>query len=364
MPDPDTLCGYSLPDVRSSLRTSIDRRDARAAHRWTAELVATPGAVGSLWSSYWMAWAAAQGAGSASPTLPILLKQGWAEIATKAQEYGGDWVAFRNDSDVRASAADMTIRLLTQSRQTPVVWPSKELILYDVGTMRDSSPPSAADGPVVMAVWQRNEDAMEFRMMAGRWLTFLESGDLRAALSAVAWTLLPTAQQGLPQPLKMAERGPASVGTAKARASPLWFWLEVGRQWLLQRGTTVHRGWHTMHVAISEAFRQNYKRWTAPDRMRLLLAWILQLRASLLPQPAELWTAPPIHINGAEIDLSYKEVAAELADPVTAIQVAEKKPGKTKEDDGKKAALTRAEAKMAEADAAVYAALGFTPEDI
>lgn len=360
MPESDTLCGYSLSDVRASLRTSLDRRDARAAHRWTAELVATPGAVGSLWSSYWMAWAIAQGAGAASPTLPILLKQSWTEIADKAHTLG-DWVVFRNDVDVRSAAAIMTIRLLTQARQTPVVWPSKELILYDVGTMRENPAPAAADGPAVLAVWQRNDDAMELRMMAGRWLTFLESGDLRAALSAVAWTLLPQAQQGLAQQLKIAARGPAAL-PAKARTSPLWFWLEVGRQWLLQR-PTLHRGWHTMHVAITEAFQQNYKRWSAVDRMRVLLAWILQLRASLLPQPADLWTAAPVHLQGSEIDLPYKEVAAELADPQTVIQAtATKKTEKAQKP--KDATVTRAEAKMAEADALIYAKLGLSEADI
>jgi hypothetical protein len=121
-----------------------------------------------------------------------------------------------------------------------------------------------------------------------------------------------------------------------------------------------------MHVAIAEAFQQNYKRWTAADRMRILLAWILQLRASLVPQPADLWTASPVHIHGADIDLPYKEVAAELADPNVAIQ----KPAtaaavaKTAASDEKKAVMSKAEAKMAEADAAVYAALGLTAEDI
>jgi hypothetical protein len=309
-----------------------------------------------------MAWAVAQGAGSASPTVPILLKQGWAEIADKAHTHGC-WIAFRNDHEVRSTAADITSSLLEQTRQPPVVWPSKELILYDVGAMRDSSPPAAVDGPAVLAVWQRNEDAMELRMMAGRWLTFLEAGDLRAALSAVAWTLLPSAQQGLPLPLKVAARGSATL-PAKARSSPLWFWLEVGRQWLLHR-SSLHRGWHTMHVAIAEAFQQNYKRWTAADRMRILLAWILQLRASLVPQPADLWTAAPVHIHGADIDLPYKEVAAELADPSAAI-VGQKPTAaaKTAASDEKKAVMSKAEAKMAEADAAVYAALGLTAEDI
>ena len=148
MPEPDTICGYGLADVRKTLRESIDRRDRRAAQRWTAELVATPGAVGSLWASYWMAWAAA---GSVSPTLPILLKQDWTMIATKAQELQ-DWTAFRNDAIVRARTAEMTTRLLEQPRQTPVIWPSKEITLYDVGNMRSASPPVATDGPVVLTV--------------------------------------------------------------------------------------------------------------------------------------------------------------------------------------------------------------------
>ena len=48
----DTLCGYAIVDVRKSLVEAIDRRDRRAAHRWAAELVATPAAVGSLWAAF------------------------------------------------------------------------------------------------------------------------------------------------------------------------------------------------------------------------------------------------------------------------------------------------------------------------
>lgn len=118
MPEPDTICGYALADVRKSLREAIDHRDRRAAHRWAAELVVTPGAVGSLWASYWLAWAAAQGAGSASPTIPILLKQTWSSITNAAHDLG-DWAAFRNEPEIRACVAETTTRLLDQSRQTP-----------------------------------------------------------------------------------------------------------------------------------------------------------------------------------------------------------------------------------------------------
>jgi len=352
MPEPDTICGYALADVRKSLREAIDHRDRRASYRWAAELVVTPGAVGSLWASYWLAWATAQGAGSASPTLPILLKQTWTSITDAAHELQ-DWTAFRNEPDVRACVAEMTTRLLDQPRQTPVVWPSKEIILYDVGTMRSTSPPVATDGPAVLAVWQRNNDAMEIRMMAGRFLASLETGDLRGCLSAIAWTLLPPAQQGLPLPLKCAERGPSAL-PAKARTSPLWFWLDIGREFLKQR-QGLHRGWPTMHSAISDAFRQNYKRWTVADRMRLLLAWVLQLRASLLPAPSELWTTAPIQQNLADIDLPYKEIAVEMADPNTVLLRSTSKPKEVTQK-------SRSEAKMAEADAAVMAAMGLTED--
>ena len=355
MPEPDTICGYNLADIRKSLREAIDHRDRRASHRWAAEMVATPGAVGSLWASYWLAWATAQGAGSASPTLPILLKQSWGTIADAAHELQ-DWTAFRNESQVRALVAETTSRLLDQPRQTPVVWPTKEITLYDVGNMRSTQPPVATDGPVVLTAWKRNEDAMEVRMMAGRFLTSLETGDLRGALSAIAWTLMPPAQQGLPQPLKCAERGPAAL-TAKIRASPLWFWLELGGHWLRSR-QGIHRGWPTMHAAIADAFRQNYKRWTPVDRMRLLLAWVLQLRASLLPQPAELWTANPVQQQLAEIDLPYKEIAAELANPNSVLLKPDQKIVQ-KEVSQK----SKSESKMAEADAAIMAAMGLTEDE-
>ncbi len=363
MPDHDTICGYGLADVRKSLCTSIDRRERRAAQRWTAELVATPGAVGSLWAAYWLAWAAAQGAGSASPTIPILLKQTWGSISTVAAQhvnYGEGWPAFRNDPQVRAAGTEMTARLLAQARQTPVVWPSKEIIQHDIATARESAPPPHADSQIVMRVWVRDEDHMELRMCAGRFIDAIERGELRQALSVVAWSLLPPASQNLQAPLKVGERGPAAL-TPKQRASPLWFWLELGRS-LLQSRPTLHRGWPTMHNAIAEAFKLHYKRWTAAERMRMLLAWILQLRASYTAQPESLWTAPPMSHTIHEIDLPYKEIAAELANPDAPIIRKDKAPEPEKES--KRAAAERMEARLHEADAAILAAMGLSEDDL
>jgi len=351
-----------LSDVRKSLRDAVDRRERRAAQRWTAELVATPGAVGSLWASYWLAWAAAQGAGSPSPVVPILLKQTWADIESAARIHAataGDmtegWRAFRNDPQVRAISTEMTTRLLSQPRQTPVIWPSREITIYDVSTMRETAPPAAADGSIVMRVWQREDDAMELRIMAGRFLAAIEAGELRTALSAVAWTLLPLAQQGLTGPMRCADRGPAGL-SATIRNSPVWFWLEIGRS-LLQSKGSLHRGWITLHGAISDAFRLHWRRWAAADRMRVLLAWILQIRAALLTgHPDEMWVAQPLQLTVTEIDLPYKEIAAELADPDSAVIVAAAAPHV--EADAKKMTAARIEQKIAEADAAVMASLG------
>jgi hypothetical protein len=354
----ETICSYTLADVRKSLWEAVDRRDIRAANRWTAELVATPGAVGSLWASYWLAWATSQ----SGPTIPILLKQSWASITAAAKELvpAGGWPAFRNDHDVRAIPAETTKRLLSLPRQTSVIWPSREIIMYDVANMRDSPVPAAADGPVVLRVWKRDEDALELRLMAGRFITHLETGDLRGALSALAWTLMTPAQQGLNAPLKCAERGLALVPSLskKIYQSPLWFWLDLGRSYYLSK-PHMHKGWLTMHNAIAEAFRVHYKRWTTVERMRILLAWILQVRASMTQQPDSIWTAPPLHQTVDEIDLPYKEIAAELADPDSVLRQKEKQE-KQEEQNSK----TRSEAKMAEADAAVMAALGLGTDDV
>ena len=357
-----TLCGYDLADVRRALRDTIDRREHRAAHRWMAEFVVTPGAVGSLWSSCWLAWAAA--AGGASPTVPILLRQSWAKVAESAHAWGGDWEGFRNDPQIRAEAAETVARLLGLPRQTPVVWPTKELVLYDVSMLQSAPVPAEADGPVVMRVWQRGEDSLEFRLMAGRWINALERGDLRVALSAVAWTMMPSTLKEN----KCAERGPAAL-TVKQRSCPLWFWLEIGRALFLSKGAALHRGWPTMHAAVAEAFRLHYKRWTAADRMRVLLAWILQIRASCLPQPESLWEAPAVSMHYTEIDLPYKEIAAELAGSDAAITgSAVGGAGSTKAPakpvDEKKERMARTDAKMAEADAKIMAMMGLGDDDM
>ena len=355
----ETICNYALADVRKSLWEAVDRRDARAANRWTAELVATPGAVGSLWASYWLAWATAQ----SGPTLPILLKQTWSAMTAAATELvngGGGWPAFRNDPDVRAIASETTKRLLMLPRQSPVIWPSREIILYDIANMRDSPVPTATDSPVVLRVWKRDDDALEIRMMAGRFIAMLEKGDLRGSLSAIAWTLMTPAQQGLNTPLKCAERGPITTVPKKACQSPLWFWLEIGRSYFLDK-PGLHKGWLTMHNAVAEAFRIHYKRWTALERMRILLAWVLQIRASMTPQPESIWAAAPLNQKVEEIDLPYKEIAAELADPNAVLQKKEKEKQEKQEEQNSK---TRSQNKMAEADAAMMASIGLTEDDL
>lgn len=359
-----TLCGYELADVRKNLRDAIDRRDARIANRWTAELVATPGAIGSLWASYWVAWASAQGAGSPSLTIPILLHQTWEKIVPIAHECGINWSQFRNDTRVRAICGEMTKRLLTQPRPTPVVWPSKEIIIYDVNTMRSGPLPAAADSSIVLRVWDRDEDAMELRFMAGRWIDALQRGDIRSALSAIAWTMMTPQQQGLQVTPKCRGRGPVDL-PPKQQKSPIWFWLAIGKSLLASRKDTLHRGWSTFHDYITEAFRIHTKRWTATDRMRLLLAWTLHIRASMIPQPESIWTAPPIQQTHQEIEIPYQEIAAELADPNNVVMPVEQrnKPPPLTEKEEKKLAEMKSQERMREADAKIMAMLGLTDDD-
>lgn len=360
-----TICGYELADIRKTLCSMIDRRDGRAAYRWTAELVATPAAVGSLWASYWLAWTVGAG-----PSLAILLQQGWTDIVDAAKMHtmtgGGEgWISFRNDPEVRGLTTELATRLLGQIRHSPAVWPSKEIVLFDISTLRDGwaagAVPTTTDSDALLSVWQRSEDAMDLRFLAGAWMDCLQRGDLRLALSATVWTLMTPAQQGKEAPLKCAERGPAAL-PAKCRESPLWFWLEVGGAFLKAR-PGLHRGWFTFHKAIVSAFREHYKRWTATERMKVLLAWIQQLRASFQPQPDSIWSAPAVTHTTADIDRPYQEIAAELSDPESVIQHIGAATATATAADEKRAALSKTEAKMAAADAQIMAALGLTEDD-
>ena len=114
-----------------------------------------------------------------------------------------------------------------------------------------------------------------------------------------------------------------------------------------------------MHNAVDEAFRVHYKRWSTVERMRILLAWTLQIRASMTQQPDSIWKAEPLNQSVEVIDLPYKEIAAELADPDAVLRQKQ-----TKEKQEEQTNKTRSEAKMAEADAAVMAALGLGADDV
>jgi hypothetical protein len=273
----------------------------------------------------------------------------------------GGWISFRNDPDVRGLTTELTTRLLGQIRHSPVVWPSKDIVLFDISSLRDAwaagAVPATTDSAALLSVWQRTEDAMDFRFLAGAWMDCLQRGDLRLALSAMLWTFLTPSQQGKEAPLKCAVRGPAAL-PIKCRSSPLWFWLEVGGS-LIKARPSLHRGWFTFHKAVVAAFREHYKRWTATERMKMLLAWVQQLRASFQPQPETIWSAPSVTHTTADIDRPYQEIAAELADPDSVIQHV----GPSLKD--QKAEFTsKTEAKMAAADAQIMAALGLTEADM
>jgi hypothetical protein len=81
--------------------------------------------------------------------------------------------------------------------------------------------------------------------------------------------------------------------------------------------------------------------------MRVLLVWVLQLRACFAGTAVN-WTALPVHQRTEDIDLPYKEVATELGGTVTAA------PGPT----SPKKTMSKSEAKMAASDAALLAMLG------
>lgn len=294
-----TICGYDLGEVRKSLREAIGRRDRRAANRWAAELVVTPGAIGSLWASYWLA---CEASADGNPTLPILFGQTWTTLVAKAQSCSADWTQFRNDEGVRRSVAELTCRLLDYPRQSVPSLPAKEVALYDVSTVLEKVSPASADSPVVLGVWSRNHDSMELRQLAGHWIDAIQKGEMRIALSILVWSLLATTK------VKCGARGPQKV-PATAKSSPMWYWFSLGAS-LLKAGNA-HPGWLTFHDMTVEAMTDHYRRWSPTERLKILAFWTFNLRASLSSK--ESWSIQPVTLTTEEIDLPYKEIAAELA---------------------------------------------------
>ena len=333
-----TICGYDLTDVRKSLREAIGRRDRRAANRWAAELVVTPGAIGSLWSTFWLS---CESGNDGNPTIPILLSQTWSTLVEKAQSSATDWAAFRNDEGVRKAVAEMTCRLLDYPRQATVTLPSKDIALYDVSTMLDKVSPATADSQIVLSVWSRNHDAMELRQLAGHWIECLTKGDIRIALSILVWSLLPSTK------IKCGPRGPKALPPT-ARGSPMWYWFSVGAS--LLKASSVHAGWLTFHDITVEAMTDHYKRWSSVDRLRIMLFWTMQIKASLTSK--ETWSIKPVEITVGEIDLSYKEIANEILSPPPPIQ----KP--VVDPESKETKKNKLDQQMKDADDQVLAMLG------
>ena len=344
-----TICGYDLGEVRKSLREAIGRRDRRAANRWAAELVVTPGAIGSLWASYWLA---CEASADGNPTLPILFGQTWTTLVSKAQSCATDWAHFRNDEGVRRSIAELTCRLLDYPRQSVPSLPGKEVALYDVSTVLEKVSPASADSPVVLGVWSRNHDSMELRQLAGHWIDAIQKGEMRIALSILVWSLLATTK------VKCGPRGPGPSPQkipATAKSSPMWYWFSLGAS--LLKSTNAHPGWLTFHDMTVEAMTDHYRRWSPTERLKILAFWTFNLRASLSSK--ESWSIQPVTLTTEEIDLPYKEIAAELAGKNSLNQqVTQTQTQKQTPKDEKASKESKLSQKMKDADDTILAMLG------
>lgn len=341
-----TTCGYDLGEVRKSLREAIGRRDRRAANRWAAELVVTPGAIGSLWSSYWLA---CESSADGNPTLPILMGQTWATLVEKAQSCATDWAIFRNDEGIRRSVAELTCRLLDYPRQSVPSLPGKEVALYDVSTVLEKTIPASADSPIVLGAWSRNHDSMELRQLAGHWIDAIHSGEMRIALSILVWSLLPSTK------VKCGPRGPKKI-PATAKGSPMWFWFSLGAS--LLKAINVHPGWLTFHDMTVEAMTDHYRRWSPTERLKILAFWTFNIRASLGSK--ESWSIQPVPLTTEEIDLPYKEIAGELSSkgPVSNDPVSKTQPKTQTPKEEKASKESKLSQKMKDADDTVLAMLG------
>jgi hypothetical protein len=330
-----TLCGYTLLDVRKSLREAIGRRDRRASNRWVAELVATPAAIGSLWASYWLSCEASV---DGNPSLPLLLGQTWTTLVQTAQAAQSNWTLFRNDEAVRRTVAEITCRLLDYPRQTMPSLPVKDVALYDVSTILEKPMPASADSPIVLGVWSRNHDSMELRHLAGHWIDSLHSGEMRLSVSILVWSLLPTTK------LKCGPRGPSG-----SKDSPIWYWFSLGAA--LLKAKSLHPGWLTFHDTTVDAMKTHYRHWSAAERLKILMFWTLNLRACIAGSK-ESWTIGPITLSTEEIDLPYKEIANELGSKKTVV------PIQTKVESKPETKAEKLSQKMKAADDTVLAMFG------
>jgi hypothetical protein len=111
-----------------------------------------------------------------------------------------------------------------------------------------------------------------------------------------------------------------------------------------------------MHDDIVAAVTDHYKRLSANDRLRIVLFWILQLRASILDGEGQgLWSIKSVTVS--DVDLPYKEIAAEIAGGASVQQEVEKQSKKTEKTE-KQAQQSKMEEKMKVADEQIMALLG------
>jgi len=106
-----------------------------------------------------------------------------------------------------------------------------------------------------------------------------------------------------------------------------------------------------MHDVTVEAMNDQYKRFSSVDRLRIMLFWTMQIKASLTSK--ETWSIKPVEISVGEIDLPYKEIVNEILSP-THVPVTKK----VADPETKESKKSKLDQQMKEADDQVLAMLG------
>jgi uncharacterized membrane protein YcgQ (UPF0703/DUF1980 family) len=106
-----------------------------------------------------------------------------------------------------------------------------------------------------------------------------------------------------------------------------------------------------------EAMTDHYRRWSPTERLKILAFWTFNLRASLSSK--ESWSIQPVTLTTEEIDLPYKEIAAELAGKNSLNQqVTQTQTQKQTPKDEKASKESKLSQKMKDADDTILAMLG------
>lgn len=228
-----TLSGFSMTEVLKEYKNAIQQSAATQVQRWSAELICSPGGYQKWELQCVHLWA--MRVSTLSPSWIRYFAQRQSELSDLYSKGQGSVKAFRNNGAVRNLVAEVSESLRQCPQRPPMNIPTRNEVLKQAASLRDSIRGSAvAEHPVLRKTWRTGYDSEDLRILGNECLHAIENNQLTRALFFLLW-LLELEPERVALKINALKRAPIDI-PENQRASISWYCEQLLRNFARQQG--------------------------------------------------------------------------------------------------------------------------------